>query len=160
MPLTFRLFAFLTLFAVFSTSPLVADEPGAYVRTAVVPVEIPPGASMVRVPDAKTFRFNAFTGSLRKDGSWDVHGLIRHAGLACANYQVGVRFGLGDASCREVNWITPVRYVTDRKQCNDAEVEHRGGYHEPLLEYEFLNVNCAELSLKCQGGRCNWARPK
>ena len=138
--------------------PALADSP-SFDRSIVVPVELPAGASMVKIPDTKQFRFNEFTGVLYKDGSWTLQGLFSHSGLLCATYETGARFGIGDAECRDVNWITRMQYVTRRQQCNNAQAEHRGGYHEPLLEYEFLQINCAELSLRCSGGRCNWARP-
>lgn len=146
------------LFLCLATNPVFGESP-SFERTAVVPLQLPAGTSMVKIPDSKQFRFNEFVGTLYKDGSWQLHGVINHAGLACATYETGARFGIGDAECTDVNWITRLRYVTSRKQCNNAQVEHRGGYHEPLLEYEFLQVNCVELSLKCSGGRCTWARP-
>lgn len=138
---------------------LAFAEAPSFVRTAVVPLQYPAGISMAQVPESKQFRFDEFMGVLHRDGSWTLHGLISHAGLACATYETGARFGIGDTECRAVNWITETRYVTSRKQCNNAHAEHRGGYHEPLLEYEFLQVNCVELSLRCRGGRCNWGRP-
>jgi len=92
-----------------------------------------------------------FRGWLRRSGEWHVEGDVSHRGLVCGDYQTGMRFGIGSPGCTNVEWIGEVRYVTSRKQCNDASLRHVGGDTQPELAARFDQITCAERAVRCNG---------
>jgi hypothetical protein len=101
----------------------------------------------------KDFRFGSFAGWLKRGGEWHIEGPVRHRGMLCGNYEVGMRFGVGKPDCTDVEWISEVRYVTSQTQCNDAELPHVGTEIDPALSEHFDAITCAERVIRC-GGNC------
>lgn len=97
------------------------------------------------------FGSDEFKGWLRKDGEWFVEGDVRHFGLICADYEMGLRFGAGSPGCANVEWLSEVRYASRRKQCNGATVRHSGSDTEPQLAEQFAKITCAERVIRCTG---------
>jgi len=102
----------------------------------------------------KDFRFGNFTGWLNRKGEWQIAGPVRHNGLLCGTYEVGMRFGVGKPDCTDVQWASEVRYVTSHSQCNGAEMQHSGSEIDgALTEEQFDAISCAERVVRC-GGNC------
>jgi len=99
----------------------------------------------------KNFRFGEFTGWLKRDGTWHIEGPVRHNGLLCGTYEVGMRFGVGERECTNVQWISEVTFVTSQSQCNDAERPHSGTDIDESLKGQFDGVTCAERVIRCTG---------
>ncbi len=98
--------------------------------------------------DFVTFDFRAW---LRRNGEWHVEGDVTHRGLRCATYEMGLRFGIGSPGCTNVEWVSDVRFVSARTQCNDAGIRHSGGDTQPELESRFREITCAQRVLRCTG---------
>jgi hypothetical protein len=99
----------------------------------------------------KDFRFGGFNGWLKREGEWHIEGPVRHRGLLCGNYEVGMRFGVGQPDCTDVRWVSEVRYVTAQSQCNEAEMQHTGNEVDPTLAEHFDAITCAERVVRCSG---------
>ena len=99
----------------------------------------------------KNFRFGEFTGWLKRDGTWHIEGPVRHNGLLCGTYEVGMRFGVGERECTNVQWISEVTFVTSQSQCNDAERPHSGTEIDESLKGQFDGITCAERVIRCTG---------
>ncbi|MBK9130354.1 MAG: hypothetical protein IPM20_01745 [Gammaproteobacteria bacterium] len=99
----------------------------------------------------KDFRFNRFTAWLKRDGTWHVEGEVQHRGLMCGTYEVGMRFGVGTPDCTDVNWVSQVRYVTSKSQCNEAILRHSGTEVDMPLSGNFEAVTCGEVVVRCSG---------
>lgn len=99
----------------------------------------------------KDFRFGNFTGWLKRGGEWHVEGPVRHRGIICGTYEVGMRFGVGKPDCTDVQWLSEVRYVTSQTQCNDAELPHVGNEIDTDLSAHFDAITCAERVIRCSG---------
>jgi hypothetical protein len=99
----------------------------------------------------KDFRFAGFTGWLKREGEWHIEGPVRHRGLLCGDYEVGMRFGIGKPDCTDVQWVSEVRYVTSRSQCNDATMPHSGTEVDAPLADQFDAITCAERVIRCSG---------
>lgn len=99
------------------------------------------------------FNFGRNRGNawLARKGELFVDTWVQHRGLLCADYEVGVRFGKGNPGCTNVEWLAPAKYVTSRKQCNNALVNHRGADTEARLAGLFEQVTCAEQIVRCYG---------
>jgi hypothetical protein len=91
---------------------------------------------------------------LSRKGELYVETWVQHRGLLCATYEVGVRFGHGDPGCANVQWLAPAKYVTSRRQCNNAIVQHIGVDTEFRLGAEFDQVTCAQRMIRCASGSC------
>lgn len=131
-----------------------SDDSAMLGSTAVArpaPLRLPDGT-----PERLDFSFGdaragGFTAWLRNKGGWYVEGWVNHAGLRCATYRVGVRFGAGQPGCSDVTWLTDVFYVTERTQCNNASQQHVGGDINFSLGKDFARVTCAERVIHCRG---------
>ena len=88
---------------------------------------------------------------INDDGAFQVNGWIKHSGLLCATYRMGVRFGAGSPGCLNVEWITEPLFVTFERQCNDARVEHTGGDNDVALGKQLVTITCAERVVRCTG---------
>jgi hypothetical protein len=97
------------------------------------------------------FDFGDFKMWARKKGGWQIEGWLHHRGLLCGTYYVAVRFGIGDAGCNNVKWLSDPRYVTQRVQCNNASVLHSGGDVEFPHAAQFADITCAERIVRCTG---------
>lgn len=99
----------------------------------------------------KDFRFGNFNGWLKRGGEWQIEGPVRHHGLLCGTYEVGMRFGIGDPDCTNVQWISGDQFVTSKSQCNEAEMQHSGYGTAPALAEQFDAITCAERVIRCTG---------
>ncbi len=88
---------------------------------------------------------------INDDGDFQVSGWIKHSGLRCATYRMGMRFGAGSPGCLNVKWITEPLYVTTELQCNDARIEHSGGDTDAGLGEGLATISCAERVIRCTG---------
>jgi len=122
-----------------------------YELRASAPARAAATDSVVRVPDRLDFNFGELRLWLRRTGEWHVEGEVSHRGLLCGTYEVGIRFGVGDPACANVSWLSSVRYVTSRKQCNSATVIHTGGDIQRELTGPFPSISCAERVIRCTG---------
>jgi hypothetical protein len=106
-------------------------------------------------PRPKRLDFDFRTGDshawINDDGAFQVNGWIQHAGLLCATYRMGVRFGAGSPGCLNVEWITEPLFVTSEGQCNDARVEHAGGDIDAALGERLATITCGERVVRCTG---------
>ena len=99
----------------------------------------------------KDFRFGGYAAWLKRGGEWQVEGPVRHRGLICGTYELGLRFGVGSPDCTDVRWVSPVAFVTSQTQCNDAEMPHVGNEIDPALQDQFDAITCAERVVRCSG---------
>jgi hypothetical protein len=104
-------------------------------------------------PERLDFDFRAGDSHawINHDGDFQVSGWIKHTGLLCATYRMGVRFGVGSPGCLNVVWITEPRFVTSEVQCNDARVEHIGGDTDPGFGKRLATITCGERVVRCTG---------
>lgn len=104
-------------------------------------------------PDRKDFDFGRSVGKawLADLGEIRVDIWVQHRGLLCATYEVGIRFGQGTHGCTEVQWLAPVHWLTSRRQCNNALVEHVGADTDEHMVALFGQVTCAERLIRCEG---------
>ena len=97
------------------------------------------------------FDFGSVRAWLLADGSWHIEGQIEHRGALCAEYRLGIQFGIGSPGCANVEWLGQPAYVTYRRQCNNALVRHIGGDSDPQAAREFKRINCAQRLIDCDG---------
>ena len=97
------------------------------------------------------FRFDGATAWLRQNGDFGVDAEIKHQWLLCGTYEVGIRFGIGSPACTNVSWVTDPRYVSRRKQCNNAWMVHTGNGNDAEIPGDFPQITCAQLLIKCTG---------
>jgi hypothetical protein len=130
-----------------ATSPAACASENRAQAPAVFPSVQMEGFELQR----KNFRFGEFSGWLKRDGTWHIEGPVRHNGLLCGTYEVGVRFGIGEQECTNVQWISDVTYVTSNEQCNNAERPHSGTEVDDSLVGQFDAISCAERVIRCTG---------
>jgi len=106
------------------------------------------------MPQKLDFRFDTTTAWLRDGGEFGVEAEIKHNGLLCGDYEVGIRFGIGAPQCTNVSWITDPYFISRKKQCNNAWMIHSGGGSVSVSEDDFRQISCAQLLIKCTG-KCN-----
>jgi len=149
-----RLAAFLVLGAFAALNALAVEQ-------ALGPDEIGVSApaqitfSLDASPRPERLDFDFRTGDshawINDDGAFQVNGWIKHTGLLCATYRLGVRFGVGSPGCLNVEWVTEPLFVTFERQCNDARVEHAGGDDDATLGKQLATITCAERVVRCTG---------
>ena len=118
-----------------------------------------PSRVQIQMPnEAPTLNFDfedSATGWLREDGTMHLRSPVAHRGLLCGTYELGLRFGDGKPDCSNIEWLTPVTYLTRHQQCNSAIVPHEGTANLPGLRQNFSRVSCAQLVVRCKG-RCQF----
>lgn len=97
------------------------------------------------------FRAGETKAWVNKDGDFQIQGSLKHRGLLCGSYQMGIRFGIGSPACLNVEWITEPIFVTSQTQCNGARVMHLGGDNDPGLAAKITRITCAERIIRCSG---------
>jgi hypothetical protein len=97
------------------------------------------------------FRAEDSLAWINDEGNFQVSGWIKHSGLLCATYRMGVRFGMGSPGCLNVEWLTEPRFVTSEVQCNDARIKHTGGDTDPALGERLARITCGERVVRCTG---------
>lgn len=102
-------------------------------------------------PQISTFRFPAGKVFLLSTGEWKVEGWLRHEGILCGTYEIGMQFGQGSRGCMDVKWLTEPHFVTSRKQCNNSNLEHKGFAEDPVLVKKYSDISCARRIVRCTG---------
>jgi len=102
-------------------------------------------------PARLDFHYGDIRAWLLEDGNWHIEGNVQHRGAFCAQYELGIQFGIGSPGCANVEWLgTPV-YVTKRRQCNNATLHHTGGDLDDQAAQVFDRINCAQRLIRCSG---------
>ena len=100
-------------------------------------------------------RLDFFFGEIRawllQDGNWHIEGTVQHRGALCAEYELGIQFGIGSPGCSNVEWLGTPIYVTQRRQCNNALLSHSGGDLDYAAADVFNDINCAQRLIRCSG---------
>lgn len=138
------------IFLLLGNSVLSAAEPGKVKRETAASKQVI-NFNPSKNPAKKEFDFGGYTAWLTQDGVWQVSGIAKHTRLRCGRYRMGMRFGAGSPGCMNVKWITEANYVTSHKQCNSAQMKHKGVGENQILEAKFDSVSCAERLIKCTG---------
>lgn len=101
----------------------------------------------------KNFNFFGSRATLNQDGDWAIEGTLTHKGLFCADYEVGLRFGISPEAgdCSDVEWITIDEYVLTQSLCNNATMPYRGMLHDDYLQENFDKIKCVERVIRCTG---------
>jgi hypothetical protein len=110
-----------------------------------------PGVATPNAPARMDFLFGDVRGWLLSDGNWHIEGIVQHRGALCAEYRLGMQFGIGSPGCANVEWITDEDYATYGRQCNNAPVQHSGGSNSPVAAQRFERITCAQRLLECNG---------
>jgi hypothetical protein len=104
-----------------------------------------------RSPARLDFYYGDIRAWLLEDGNWHIEGNVQHRGAFCGQYELGIQFGIGSPGCANVDWLgTPV-YVTKRRHCNNAMLQHSGGDLDYRAARDFDRINCAQRLIRCSG---------
>jgi hypothetical protein len=149
-----RLVAFLVLGAFAAVNALAIEQaPGPDDIGISAPAQTTYSLDAKPRPERLDFDFR--TGDshawINDEGAFQVNGWIKHTGLLCATYRMGVRFGAGSPGCLNVEWIAEPLFVTFERQCNDARVEHSGGAIDTALGERLAAITCGERVVRCTG---------
>jgi len=148
-----RIAAILALILLSGTAAAVEQELGTDEFGISAPAQITYSLDARPKPERLDFDFRAGDSHawINDDGDFQVSGWIKHTGLLCATYRMGVRFGVGSPGCLNVKWITEPMFVTNESQCNDARVEHTGGDTNGGLGKRLATITCVERVVRCSG---------
>ena len=94
---------------------------------------------------------NDVKGWVRDNGELYMEGWIKHNHLRCATYRIGVQFGKGSPECVNVEWLTEPKFVSNKQQCNQAVLNHRGYDSVPAVKELFNEITCAQAVISCEG---------
>lgn len=97
------------------------------------------------------FYFGDIRAWLLEDGNWHIEGNIEHRGAFCGEYELGIQFGIGSPGCANVEWLGSPAYVTRRRHCNSARLDHSGGDLDYTAAETFDRINCAQRLIRCSG---------
>ena len=149
-----RIAAILALTALLAgTASAVEQELGPDEIGVSAPAQITYSLDARPKPERLDFDFRAGDSLawINGDGNFQVSGWIKHTGLLCATYRMGLRFGIGSPGCLNVEWITEPLFVTNELQCNEARVEHAGGDTDAGLGKRMAAITCGERVIRCTG---------
>lgn len=102
----------------------------------------------------RSFQASGVRGTLAPTGEWTLRVEVAHPRLRCASYEVGLRFGSGNADCSSVDWSTPTAFASPRPQCNNASQIHTSSGTLGASATEIAALNCARVVVRCTGA-CN-----
>jgi hypothetical protein len=100
------------------------------------------GVGGPQAPARMDFDFGGTRAWLLADGNWHIEGAVQHRGVLCAEYRLGIQYGIGSPGCANVEWLGSATYATYQRQCNNALVRHIGGDLDPLAAREFERITC------------------
>ena len=128
---------------------VLAERPNDRAETAT----IKQGANWSPPGEAKSLSFAFSEGevSLKSNGEWSTRGWIRHAGVLCGRYSVGVQFGIGSPGCINVEWQNNPQFSVPKSQCNNAVLKHLVYEKAPELKKSFDKITCARRVVRCKG---------
>ena len=153
-------YTFVALGFAVSTAAMFPIESGAdFVDRRVAVARPDPFFGPDGKPQKLDFNFDSLKGWLRNKGGFHIEGYVGNQGFICSTYEVGMRFGIGDAQCKNVNWVNDVAYMTRRRQCNNATVGHVASDYNPDLVNSFSKINCAERVIRCTGPCTTYVAP-
>jgi hypothetical protein len=104
-----------------------------------------------RSPGRLDFFYGDIRAWLLEDGNWHIEGNVQHRGAFCAQYELGIQFGIGSPGCANVEWLGSPAYVTKRRHCNSALLHHAGGDIDNQAAQAFDRINCAQRLIRCSG---------
>lgn len=130
-------------------SVVMAEPPTDRTETA----RIKPHSNWAPPGEAKIADFNFSVGEvwLKSDGEWKISGWVRHAGILCDRYSVGVQFGIGAPYCINVKWQNNPQFSVPKRQCNNAIVKHLVIDKAVDLVDSFEKITCARRIVRCSG---------
>jgi hypothetical protein len=98
-----------------------------------------------------SFDLRESEGWIGRGGEWQLRTWVKHSGLRCATYAVGIRVGAGDPGCTDVRWTTEAQFGSSQLQCNSARVQHTaaGRLQMPINAYD--SMTCVERLIHCEG---------
>ena len=148
-----RIVAILALSLQAGTAAAVEQELGPNEVGVSAPAQITYSLDARPKPERLDFDFRAWDSYawINDHGDFQLSGWIKHTGLLCANYRMGVRFGVGSPGCLNVEWITEPLFVTNELQCNDARIQHTGGDSDAVLGKRIATITCGERVVRCSG---------
>jgi len=153
-------YAFVALgFAVFASAVVPVDANADFVDRRVAVAKSDPFFGPDGKPQKLDFDFNSLKGWLRNKGGFHIEGYVGNDGFFCSTYEVGMRFGIGNAQCDKVEWITDIAYMTKKRQCNNATVGHAASDYNADLVKSFYRINCAERIIRCTGPCTTYVAP-
>ncbi len=131
------------------TGAVFAEPPTDRAETAT----IKPGSSWSPPGDDKSVAFAFSDGevTLQSNGEWSAKGWIRHAGILCGRYSIGVQFGIGSPGCINVEWKNNPQFSVPKSQCNNAVLKHLVYEKAPELKKSFEKITCARRVVRCTG---------
>ena len=118
-------------------------------------VELPLESTTVSItgrPARRVFQRQGVQGWLDETGAWHIEGEVEHGRLRCATYRVGIQLGRGKPACAKPEWLTGIEYATRLRHCNSASRLHAGGGVFPGSAFQFEEVSCARVVVRCEGG--------
>ncbi len=131
------------------TGTVLAQPPTDRAETAT----IKPGSNWSPPGQEKSVAFAFPEGevTLTSSGAWSAKGWIRHAGILCGRYSVGVQFGIGSPGCISVEWKNEPQFSVSKSQCNNAILKHLVYEKIPELKKSFEKITCARRVVRCRG---------
>lgn len=131
------------------TAPVQADS---YTKRAESPAQYPRIQYDGAAPAQKSFNFSGAKATLNKQGEWMIEGTLKHNGLLCGDYEVGMRFGIGkEEGCIDNEWISGDQFVAQYTLCNNAIMPYKAMMQEAVLAESFDRISCAERIVRCVG---------
>lgn len=130
----------------------IAAQADSYTRRAESPAQYPRIQYDGAAPSQKSFNFSASKATLNKLGKWSIEGTLKHNGLLCGDYEIGMRFGIGkEEGCIDAEWVSGDQFVAQYTLCNNAVMPYKALMEEPVLAENFERISCAERVIRCVG---------
>lgn len=129
---------------------LAGSQDNEKVRTTTARAQQP---GFVLPTDKKKLEFDFWDikATVDEDGNASVEGPIKHIGLLCGTYAIGLQLGQGEYACTNVKWLTDPVYITSHRHCNNATLIHKGGMNVEQFKSFFSKVTCAKRLIRCTG---------
>jgi len=128
---------------------VIADDAVEKKYTAIARKSVDFGAGAE--PQKFEFKFDHASAWLRQNGAFKLDAEVKHEWLLCGDYEVGVRFGIGQPGCTNVSWLSTTQFVSKRKQCNHAWMVHQGSGTDSALVGDMEEITCGQLVIRCTG---------
>jgi len=138
---------FFIVSCIFSVSAISAEDVRKLATEPRRSNDIGGAQSLVRLD----FNYGDIRAWLLEDGNWHIEGSVTHRGAFCGQYELGIQFGIGSPGCANVEWLGRPVYVTQRRHCNNAQLNHSGGDLDYRAAEAFNRINCAQRLIRCSG---------
>ncbi|MEX0958707.1 MAG: hypothetical protein WDZ63_05415 [Burkholderiales bacterium] len=143
-----RIFLPLLFIAAFSASAQIASAQDVRKLSTEPRRSAPIGAQDLARMD---FHFGEIRAWLLSDGNWHIEGMVQHRGGLCAEYRLGIQFGVGNPGCANVEWLGEPVYATYQRHCNHALLRHAGGDFDAVAKENFDRITCGQRLIQCDG---------